>query len=145
MSNERGFDKFFRELSTYVPITIKLGALILHNRYIYGKIHHTHDIQWVNWLMNAIDEFVQICLVILSIPTIIALGISVLRDCISIIEGNEDESSNHVGKRIWQLIKLTSKRVENFLGKYPRLLWLIITLGTFLIGVISLIVSYLKD
>ena len=94
-SNERGFDKFFRELSTYVPITIKLGALILHNRYIYGKVQHTHENLWIHFLLNAIDEFVQIFLVVLSIPTIIALFISVFRDSISIIKGDKYESSNY--------------------------------------------------
>ena len=40
--------------------------------------------------------------------------------------------------------KSIPKRVENFIGKYPRLLWLIISLGTFLVGIVSLIVSYSK-
>ena len=41
-------------------------------------------------------------------------------------------------------IKSIPKRVEDFIGKYPRLLWLIITFGMFLVGIGSLIVTYSK-
>ena len=46
-------------------------------------------------------------------------------------------------KRKWQGVKLIPKHVEDFMGKYPRLLWSIITFGTFLVGIGSLIVAYL--
>ena len=42
-------------------------------------------------------------------------------------------------------IKSAPKSVEDFIGKYPRLSWLIISFGMFLVGIGSLIVSYLKD
>ena len=45
-SNERGLDKFFQELSTYVPITLKLTALILHTKYIYG-IQYDESAHWI--------------------------------------------------------------------------------------------------
>lgn len=46
-------------------------------------------------------------------------------------------------KRRWERIKSTPKRVENFLRRYRRLSWLIITFGTLLVGIGSLIVAYL--
>ena len=47
--------------------------------------------------------------------------------------------------RRWKTTKSTPERVEDFIGKYPRLLWLIISFGTFLVGIGSFIVTYLKD
>ena len=44
-----------------------------------------------------------------------------------------------------ETIKSTPERVEGFIGKYPRSLWLIITFGMFLVGIGTLIVSILKD
>ena len=68
-SNERGLDKFFQELSTYVPITLKLTALILHTKYIYG-IQYDES---AHWIINGIDDAVQWGLIILSVPTILTL------------------------------------------------------------------------
>ena len=57
----------------------------------------------------------------------------------------DKESRREERKEKCERIKSIPKRVENFIGKYPRLLWLIITLGTFLVGIGSLIVAYSKS
>lgn len=74
-NNQSGIDKFFQELATYTPITLKLGALVLHNKYIYGAIEHGED---VHWLMHGIDDGVQWGLIILSVPTVLNLFYKVL-------------------------------------------------------------------
>lgn len=75
--NGNGLDKFFQELSMYIPITLKLTALILHNKYVYGKIEHDES---AHWIMHGIDDAVQWGLIILSVPTTITLFVRVFRD-----------------------------------------------------------------
>ena len=56
----------------------------------------------------------------------------------------DDELKRQERNKRWQSIKSIPKRVENFIGRYPRLLWLIITFGMLLVGIGSLIVAYLN-
>ena len=71
------------------------------------------------------------------------------RECLEGLLERHDAADEELKRKEWkeksERIKSIPKRVENFIGKYPRLLWLIITLGTFFVGIGSLIVSYLKD
>ena len=59
-------------------------------------------------------------------------------------EEDDEKAKREERKRKRQEVKLIPKRVEDFLRQYHRLLWLIITLGMFLVGIGSLIVSYLS-
>lgn len=56
-----------------------------------------------------------------------------------------DELRRKEWKKKWKRIKSIPKRVENLIAEYPRSLWLIISIGMFLIGMGTLIVSILKD
>ena len=56
----------------------------------------------------------------------------------------DEELKRKEWKEKWERIKSTPKRFEDFIGKYPRLLWLVITFGMLLVGIGSLIVTYLK-
>ena len=58
---------------------------------------------------------------------------------------DDRKSEKEWWKRKWQAVKSIPKRIEGSIGKYPRLLWLILTLGMFLVGIGSLIVTYSKD
>lgn len=70
------------------------------------------------------------------------------RECLEELLKRHDASDEKLKKEKrkekWEWIKSTPKRIENFLAKYSRLSWLLITLGAFFVGVGSLILSYLN-
>ena len=67
-----------------------------------------------------------------------------LEELIKRHDAADEELKRKERKERRERIESIPKRVENFIGKYPRLLWLIITFGMLLVGIGSLIVTYLK-
>ena len=71
------------------------------------------------------------------------------RECLNqLLESYEDDdwkAKKEKLKKIGRWFKSALKRTEDSIGKYPRLLWLILTLGMFLVGIGSLVVSLLKN
>ena len=69
------------------------------------------------------------------------------RDCLKRLRESYEVDDRKTKREKWdrrlETLKSIPARVEDFLGRYRRLLWLIITLGMFLVGVVSLIVNYL--
>ena len=103
---------------------------------------HPNDYSWIydpdtfhidKWDTESIDGLVQ--------------EIRPSRDCLKHLRESYEVDDRKTKREKWdrrlETLKSIPARVEDFLGRYRRLLWLI-TLGMFLVGVGSLIVNYLR-
>ena len=146
--------RFFRD--RYMSILQK-GQLCHFSAYAMHRINtdwssvqspqvarHPDDYDWIydpdtfsakKWDTESIDDLVK--------------KIRPSRDCLKqLLESYEDDdrrAKKAKWNRRWEIIKSTLRRIEDSLGKYPRLLWLILTLGMFFVGIGSLIVTYFKN
>ena len=116
----------------------------------YFWIYDPDTFQGEKWDAESIDGLVKEilpsreCLEELLIKEILPS-----RECLEELLKRHDAADGELKRKEWEerceRIKSIPKRVENFIGKYPRLLWLIITFGMLLVGIVSLIVTYSKD
>lgn len=101
--------------------------------YDYFWIYDPDSFSAEKWDAESIDDLVK--------------EIRPSRDCLEQLlksyEDDDRDAKRERWDRRWKKIKSTPKRVEDFMGKYSRLLWFIITFGMFLVGIGSLIVAYL--
>ena len=113
---------------------------------VHGKkvARHPEDYTWIydpdsfygeKWDAESIDGLVKEIL-----PS---------RECLEALikrhDAADDELNRKKWKERWERVKSIPRRVEDSIGEYPRSLWLIITLGTFILGIVSFIASLLKD
>ena len=105
------------------------------NDYDYTWIYDPDSFYGEKWDAESIDGLVKEIL-----PS---------RECLEELIKRHDAANDELNRRKWkerwERVKSIPKHVEDFIGEYPRSLWLIITLGTFILGIVSFIASLLKD
>ena len=150
--NSRWLAKYFFFLRRYRSVLHKeqlceFSAYALHeNRSVQSPQvkRHPDDYYWIydpdtfeakKWDTESIDNLVKE----------IRPSREAIKHLSKSYEEDDRKAKKEWWKRKWQGVKSIPKRVEDSIGKYPRLLWLILTLGIFFVGIGSLIVTYLKD